>query len=126
MPCRAIHTALPGGNGRAFDWTLLRGYAGQAVDWFLSGGLTPENVGQAIRLTGASGVDVSSGVENAPGDKSFGQNSSFIAAARKAVNRLISLRRMTAWPRGRKRASRAVSTACLQKTSQIAKIHDPF
>ncbi len=77
---------LPGGNGLTFDWTLLRDYAGQCADndWFLSGGLTAENVGEAIRLTGAPGVDVSSGVEHAPGEKSADKIHAFIAAARKA------------------------------------------
>ena len=52
------HATAPGGNGLAFDWMLLRDYAGQCADddWFLSGGLTAENVGEAIRLTGAPGV----------------------------------------------------------------------
>ena len=59
---------LPGGMGLSFDWTLLRG-----VDlprpWFLAGGLTPDNVTDAVRLSGAPMVDVSSGVERAPGVK---------------------------------------------------------
>ncbi len=60
--------ALPGGNGLAFDWRLIAGRR-WAVPWMLAGGLTPANVQEAIRLTGASQVDVSSGVENAPGVK---------------------------------------------------------
>ncbi|WP_062560768.1 phosphoribosylanthranilate isomerase [Paracoccus aminovorans] len=59
---------LPGGNGLAFDWRLL---AGRQIlkPWLLAGGLTPDNVHEAIRLTRAPGVDVSSGVESAPGVK---------------------------------------------------------
>jgi phosphoribosylanthranilate isomerase len=78
--------ALPGGNGLRFDWALLHDYAArtQQKDWMLSGGLDAENVGEAIRLTGAPGVDVSSGVEDAPGVKSVDRILSFIAAARAA------------------------------------------
>ena len=60
--------ALPGGNGVAFDWRLLQDLA-LPVPWLLAGGLTPENVAEAIRITGARQVDVSSGVERAPGKK---------------------------------------------------------
>lgn len=59
---------LPGGNGLAFDWTALAGVA-KTMDFMLSGGLRPETVGDAIRLTGTKAVDVSSGVETAPGVK---------------------------------------------------------
>jgi phosphoribosylanthranilate isomerase len=77
---------LPGGNGLTFDWSLIHDYAasGGRKDWLLSGGLNAENVGEAIRLTGAPGVDVSSGVENAPGEKSAEKILAFIAAARAA------------------------------------------
>lgn len=61
-------SALPGGNGVAFDWTLLRGRS-WPLPWMLSGGLTPANVAEAVRTTGATAVDVSSGVEDAPGHK---------------------------------------------------------
>ncbi|MCC5956061.1 MAG: phosphoribosylanthranilate isomerase, partial [Natronohydrobacter sp.] len=57
---------LPGGNGLAFDWRLIEG-RDWPKPWMLAGGLTPENVAQAVRLTGARQVDVSSGVESAPG-----------------------------------------------------------
>lgn len=72
--------ALPGGNGLAFDWRLL---AGRKIlkPWLLAGGLTPENVAEAIRLTGAQGVDVSSGVESAPGEKQSDLIQSFLRAA---------------------------------------------
>ena len=73
----------PGGHGRPFDWTLLAGFdAGKPV--ILSGGLTPANVAEAIAVTGAMGVDVSSGVESAPGKKDAGLIRAFLAAARQA------------------------------------------
>ncbi|MCB2080883.1 MAG: phosphoribosylanthranilate isomerase, partial [Novosphingobium sp.] len=59
---------LPGGMGLSFDWSLVANWKGP-VAWGLAGGLTPENVGEAIRLTGAPLVDTSSGVESAPGVK---------------------------------------------------------
>jgi phosphoribosylanthranilate isomerase len=63
-----VGAALPGGNGVAFDWSLIK-EAKERTAYMLSGGLTPENVGEAIRQTGAYNVDVSSGVESAPGVK---------------------------------------------------------
>jgi phosphoribosylanthranilate isomerase len=71
---------LPGGNGLAFDWRIL---AGRQIlkPWLLAGGLTPDNVAQAIRLTRAQGVDVSSGVESAPGVKDAEKIRNFIARA---------------------------------------------
>ena len=72
--------ALPGGNGLAFDWKLVnRKY--WSVPWMLAGGLTPENVGRAQNLTGARQVDVSSGVESAPGVKDPALMEAFIQAA---------------------------------------------
>lgn len=71
---------LPGGNGLAFDWRLLTGRR-WLRPWLLAGGLTPRNVAEAVRLTGATGVDVSSGVETAPGQKDSGLIRDFIAAA---------------------------------------------
>lgn len=59
---------LPGGMGLSFDWTLLRGLDLPRA-WFLAGGLNPANVTEAVRLSGAPMVDVSSGVERAPGVK---------------------------------------------------------
>lgn len=73
--------ALPGGNGLAFDWTLLMGRVWRKP-WMLAGGLTPENVALAIRSTNARQVDVSSGVETAPGVKDEGLIRAFLAAAR--------------------------------------------
>jgi phosphoribosylanthranilate isomerase len=64
---------LPGGNGLAFDWKLIAGRR-WPVPWMLAGGLTPGNVAEAIRLTGARQVDVSSGVESAPGLKESGED----------------------------------------------------
>jgi phosphoribosylanthranilate isomerase len=72
--------ALPGGNGLAFDWRLIAGRR-WPVPWLLAGGLTPDNVAAAVRLTGARQVDVSSGVERAPGDKDPARIAAFIAAA---------------------------------------------
>lgn len=74
---------LPGGNGLAFDWRLIAGRR-WAVPWMLAGGLTPKNVAEAIALTGATQVDVSSGVENAPGVKDADLMRAFCAAARRS------------------------------------------
>jgi phosphoribosylanthranilate isomerase len=72
---------LPGGNGLAFDWRLVnRKY--WPCPWMLAGGLTPENVAEAVRMTGARQVDVSSGVESAPGVKDVEKIRAFVAAAR--------------------------------------------
>ena len=73
---------LPGGNGLSFDWTLLAGRKYWQRPWMLAGGLTPENVATAIRMTGARQVDVSSGVEGAPGLKDADKITSFVEAAR--------------------------------------------
>lgn len=73
--------ALPGGNGVAFDWRLLAGRR-WLRPWMLAGGLTPGNVAEAIRLTGAEQVDVSSGVESAPGVKDVGLIAGFVNATR--------------------------------------------
>jgi phosphoribosylanthranilate isomerase len=73
----------PGGLGVPFDWHLLEGTAAQ-TPFMLSGGLTPQNVAGAIRITRAAGVDVSSGVEGAPGVKDPDLIRAFIRAARSA------------------------------------------
>jgi phosphoribosylanthranilate isomerase len=72
---------LPGGNGLTFDWRLISARR-WPVPWMLAGGLTPENVGEAIALTGARQVDVASGVESAPGVKDLGKMEAFVTAAR--------------------------------------------
>ena len=72
---------LPGGNGLAFDWRLLAGRR-WLRPWMLAGGLTAENLAEAVRLTGARQVDVSSGVESAPGVKDPERIAAFVAAAR--------------------------------------------
>lgn len=72
---------LPGGNGLSFDWRLIAGRR-WPVPWMLAGGLTPDTVGEAIALTGARQVDVSSGVETAPGVKDAAKIAAFCAAAR--------------------------------------------
>ena len=69
----------PGGNATAFDWSLLNGFS-LAKPWLLAGGLTPENVMQAIEISGAQMVDVSSGVEDAQGVKSLDKIRSFLRA----------------------------------------------
>ena len=73
----------PGGHGAAFDWQLLRGRT-FSRPWLLAGGLNSENVGRAIRAAEAPGVDVSSGVESAPGIKSAGMIGDFVAAVHAA------------------------------------------
>lgn len=72
-------SALPGGVGARFDWALLADRAFRHP-WFVAGGLTPENVGAAIRISGAPLVDVSSGVESAPGVKDAGRIAAFLKA----------------------------------------------
>ena len=71
----------PGGNAVAFDWKLIAGRR-WPVPWMLAGGLTPDNVAEAIRLTGARQVDVASGVESAPGVKDADLMRAFIENAR--------------------------------------------
>jgi phosphoribosylanthranilate isomerase len=78
---KAPENLLPGGNGLSFDWNLLKGKGGQ---FMLSGGLNPENVAEAIRLTRAPIVDVSSGVETTPGKKDISLIRTFIARAKAA------------------------------------------
>jgi phosphoribosylanthranilate isomerase len=73
---------LPGGNGLSFDWTLLASRKYWQRPWMLAGGLNPENVATAIRMTGARQVDVSSGVESAPGVKDAGRITRFVEAAK--------------------------------------------
>lgn len=73
--------AIPGGLGLSFDWTLLAGRTWQKP-WFLAGGLDPDNVAEAVRISGAKYLDVSSGVESAPGVKSRELISRFLRTAK--------------------------------------------
>ena len=73
--------ALPGGNGLAFDWELIAGRLWR-LPWMLSGGLTSETLPEAVRISGATCVDVSSGVESRPGEKDPAKIRDFLAAAR--------------------------------------------
>lgn len=74
---------LPGGNGVSFDWSLLNGLD-PSVDYMLSGGLNPDNVGDAIKIASPSGLDISSGVESAPGVKDLGLIADFFDAVKAA------------------------------------------
>jgi phosphoribosylanthranilate isomerase len=80
----AADASRPGGHGAAFDWRMLDGRQ-FSRPWFLAGGLNPENVAHAIAVSGAAMVDVSSGVESAPGIKSESRIADFVAAAREKV-----------------------------------------
>jgi phosphoribosylanthranilate isomerase len=79
-PPRGKSDAMPGGNGLAMDWALLGGRR-WPVPWMLSGGLTPENIAEAVHISGAPALDVSSGVERAPGIKDPAKIASFLARA---------------------------------------------
>lgn len=76
---------LPGGNGVSFDWTVLAGLD-LPIPFMLSGGLGLETVPEALRVSGAGGLDVSSGVESAPGRKDCDKIRAFVAAARMAAS----------------------------------------
>ncbi len=78
----AYRPGVPGGTGETFDWARVP--YNSTVPIVLAGGLTPENVAEAIRSTGVYGVDVSGGVESAPGKKDHNQIKSFITNARSA------------------------------------------
>ena len=75
------NSVLPGGNGVPFDWRLIAGRQWD-VPWMLAGGLTAQNVAEAVRLTGADQVDLASGVESAPGLKDPAMMKAFAAALR--------------------------------------------
>lgn len=79
---------LPGGNGLSFDWRLIAGRR-WPVPWMLAGGLTPDNVIEAVRMTGAPAVDVSSGVERAPGVKDESRVAAFLAAVQSVVKGVV-------------------------------------
>ncbi len=74
--------ALPGGNGLVFDWRLIAGHSWR-LPWMLSGGLTAELLPEAVGISGAACVDVSSGVESRPGQKDAARIRAFLAAARR-------------------------------------------
>ncbi|TIU38155.1 MAG: N-(5'-phosphoribosyl)anthranilate isomerase, partial [Mesorhizobium sp.] len=76
---------LPGGNGVAFDWRILVGLDG-GVDYMLSGGLNAANIGDALRLADPPGIDISSGVESAPGVKDPALIEQFFRVVRSARN----------------------------------------
>jgi phosphoribosylanthranilate isomerase len=81
-PPKEMTGALPGGNALAFDWTLIAGRK-WPKPWMLAGGLNAGNLAEAVRISGASHVDVSSGVEDQPGRKSLGKIAAFLGAARR-------------------------------------------
>lgn len=80
-PPKDMKGALPGGNALSFDWHLMKSYVGK-TPWMLAGGLTPDNVVEALRISGAQAVDVSSGVECAPGIKDLQKIRDFVGAVR--------------------------------------------
>jgi phosphoribosylanthranilate isomerase len=80
-PPKSMTNALPGGNALSFDWTLLAGRRFQRP-WLLAGGLTPDNLIEAVRISGAPMVDVSSGVEDRPGEKNVSKIKAFLDASR--------------------------------------------
>lgn len=69
--------ALPGGNGLAFDWNLIAGHQWQ-IPWMLSGGLDATNVREAVKISGAATVDISSGLETTPGNKDISMIKAFM------------------------------------------------
>lgn len=79
---KSMADALPGGNGLIFDWSLLQGRAWK-TPWMLSGGLDAANLAEAVRISGAAMVDVSSGVERAPGVKDGNAIRAFLDAAKR-------------------------------------------
>ena len=78
-PPKNAEGMLPGGNGLAFDWTLLAAFQG-ITPWILSGGLDLENIGEALEISGARAVDISSGVEDRPGVKNLAKIDAFLRA----------------------------------------------
>ena len=79
-----VGSELPGGNGVSFDWRLMQSLDA-SVDYMLSGGLNKDNVGEALQVTRAPGLDVSSGVESAPGVKDLAMIDAFFDAVREAT-----------------------------------------
>ena len=76
--------ALPGGNGLQFDWRIL---SGQHIElpWLLAGGITADNMKAAVELTGARGLDVSSGIERSPGEKSSSKMRELLENAKQLI-----------------------------------------
>lgn len=81
-PPKSMTGALPGGNALSFDWKLLAGRRFR-LPWLLAGGLTPDNVIEAVRISGAPMVDVSSGVEDRPGEKNLSKIKAFLDATKR-------------------------------------------
>jgi phosphoribosylanthranilate isomerase len=81
-PPKSMANALPGGNALSFDWTLLAGRRFHRP-WLLAGGLTPDNLVAAVRISGARMVDVSSGVEDRPGEKNASKIKAFLDASKR-------------------------------------------
>ncbi|CAH0338790.1 phosphoribosylanthranilate isomerase [Rhizobium sp. CECT 9324] len=81
-----IGSDLPGGNGVTFDWSLLRSLD-ESVNYMLSGGLNKDNIADALSETGARGIDISSGVESAPGIKDLQMMDDFFTAVAEASRR---------------------------------------
>ncbi|MGH6894066.1 MAG: phosphoribosylanthranilate isomerase [Dongiaceae bacterium] len=82
-PPKSMAGVLPGGNALSFDWGLLAGRRFR-LPWFLAGGLTPDNLTEAVRISGAPMVDVSSGVEDRPGEKNVSKIKAFLDACKRA------------------------------------------
>lgn len=78
-----VDAVLPGGTGHSFDWTLMRSFSG-ATPWLLAGGLKSDNILDAVKASGAKYLDVSSGVEKAPGIKDYDAIKAFVETANKA------------------------------------------
>ena len=81
VPPAEMKNALPGGNAVSFDWDLLKGFRSR-LPWMLSGGLNADNLAEAVRRSGARAVDVSSGVEDRPGEKNPNKIKAFLTIAR--------------------------------------------
>jgi len=81
-PPKSLAGALPGGNALSFDWTLLAGRTFH-LPWLLAGGLTPDNLTGAVTISGAPMIDVSSGVEDRPGEKNVSKIKAFLDASKR-------------------------------------------
>jgi phosphoribosylanthranilate isomerase len=81
QPPAEMKNAMPGGNAVSMNWTLLQGFRSK-LPWMLAGGLTPSNLAEAVRQSGAPAVDVSSGVEDRPGEKNLNKIKYFLKVAR--------------------------------------------